>query len=331
MKFEKIYPKRILEEEKQHKAEMEEQSADFSETWRHPEKIITSTGEEVDLYDMRPKEEKTPVPVVMVGGWTANAELWKKNMREFVSRGRRAMIVDATHGADYHPEALDLDERAGDVERRRISGVFAGLDAKGIEKADAVAHSEGCIDLLLAAVSYPERFRNIVLVEPAGMIGSDSLFALLWRNQVKDVPAMTKAHEAQKRGAPGFTFDVHPDDQMFPDVMGKAMKTFSDKRRSFQELLSIARIQTVDLLREVKSKGIGVVIVHGAEDEMFPMNRVAETLRGQKRSDEPDYSNIVDGFYSVKGVHVRFHDQPVEYTQLAEGALTALEAKQSKG
>ena len=50
----------------------------------------------------------------------------------------------------------------------------------------------------------------------------------------------------------------------------------------------------------------------------------------EKQPGESDYSNLLDGFITVKGVHTRFFDQPVEYTQLVEGALTAREALEAE-
>ena len=354
MRLEEIYPKRSPDAEKQHKDSMREQSTDFSEAWKHPEKITTPAGEEVDLYDMRPREQKTSVPVMMVGGFDYNVESWKKNMREFVSRGRRAIMVDAVHGVRRDPEVKKsinaATDKATNVEYRKITALMAGIDAAGVEKIDAVAHSEGCIDLLIAAVSYPERFRNIILVEPAGMIGKDSLLGLAGRNNKGEVPAMNEAHDAQKRGDPRFRFEMHSDDQMFPE----AKRTLIDRLRSVPELFSIAGIQVADLLRKVKEKGIGIIIVSSPEDKMFPIERMIGTVKrdekgdivfdenrkpvmekkgtigNERMADEENFSKVIDGFYSVAGIHERLFNQPVEFTQLFEGAFTALEAKQSK-
>jgi pimeloyl-ACP methyl ester carboxylesterase len=332
---------------------MTNQSTDFSEAWQRPKEITTSRGDMIDMYDMSPKEPKSPVPVIMVGGFDYNVEAWKKNMREFVSRGRRAMMVDAVHGVRPDPEVkrrLDaVTNKATNVEYRKITALMAGLDAAGAEKVDAVAHSEECIDLLIAAVSYPERFRYIILVEPAGMIGKDTVYDLAKRNN-REIPAMNRAHAAQEKGDPRFQFEMHPDDQMFP----QREYTLMDRLRSVPELFSIARIQVVDLLREVKGKGISIIIVSSPDDALFPIERMVGTVRkdaagnimfdehnkpimetkgaigGQKLPDETNFSNLIDGFYSVTGIHERLFNQPVEFTQLFEGALTALEAKQER-
>jgi len=357
LKFHEVYPNRSPEDEARFKADMLEQSADFSKDWR-PEEITTPMGERIHVYFMEPKTPKTQIPVTMFKGWTGNAEQWKGTMRQLDSRGRRTMVVDETHGIAYSPDVQarvdTVTDKATYVEYRKIAANMAALDAKKIEKTDAIGHSEGCIDLLLTALAYPERFHNIVLVEPAGMIGSDTLMRLIWRNQVGDVPAMNAAHEAQKRGDPGFQFNIHPDDPASVDTFGPAMDTPAKAALSASELLSIAWIQVADLLRAVKAKGIGIIIVTGAESKMFPVELMAGTARRDSKGDvmfdekgkvvmetrgaigeekqpgESDYSNLLDGFITVKGVHTRFFDQPVEYTQLVEGALTAREALEAE-
>ncbi|HTR18472.1 MAG TPA: hypothetical protein VMH91_00610 [Candidatus Paceibacterota bacterium] len=351
MRFEQLYPKRTPEEEQKRADERAPEDAKFSEQWKHPQEITTPLGEKIDLYDMRPEHEKTPVPTLLVSGFTGTAELWKKNMRELYTLGRRTLVVDGSHGVDYDPNETNLDKRAMDPEYRKVAAMSAALDGAHVEKADAVAHSKGCIDLVLAAYAYPERFRNIVLIEPAGMNPNESLVQVIWRNQLKDVPSMNKAHEAYKRGDPGYQWDIHPEDSVILDL---SKEITQHPIQVVKELYSIANVRVIDLLRKVKEKGIGIVIVQSPEDEMFraevmtgevSKNEAGEVLAGengkvlmekqgslasQKLSPDEDITKVVDGFYSVKGHHTRFYDQPKEYTQLIDGALTALAAKKGE-
>lgn len=256
MRFEQLYPKRTVEEKKQIEVEREPVDVEFSEKWKHPQEITTSLGEKVTLYDMAPENLKSPTPVLLVSGFSGNAELWKKNMREFYALGRRSIIVDGSHGVEYDRNEIELDKRAGDTEYRKVAAMSAALDGAHVEKADAVAHSKGCIDLVLAAAAYPEKFRNIVLIEPAGMNPNETLMQVLIRNVTKDGPSIKKAHDAYKAGETDWK--IHPDDALEVDL-GKELK--EHPLLSVKEIMSVANTRIVDLLRTVKEKGIGVTII----------------------------------------------------------------------
>ena len=317
-------------------------------------------GEQVPLHYMRPQEPKSDVPVIMVPGWTGNALQWKGTMRQLVSHGRRAMVMDAPHGVRYNRDVQERVDKATDratyVEYRKVAAIMAALDSRKVEKTDAVAHSEGCIDLIMAALAYPERFRTIVLTHPAGMIGEGPFpfISMLYRNQTGDVPAMNAAHEARKRGDPAHTFDIHRDDPVEVDTITPALKGPYGIQNTIVELYSVAWVQIAELLREVKAKGVNVVVMASGDDQMFPAEYmlgkprrdaggkivqdenkrvIMETtgaLTGQIRADEPDSSKVFDQFVLTEGIHVRFFDQPVEYTQLIEEELAAQEAVKAK-
>ena len=375
MRFEQQYPKWTPKQEGRAGEGRELTDAEFSERWKHPQEITTTLGEKVKLYDMRPEHEKTSVPVLCVSGFSGNAELWKKNMREFYALGRRSIILDGSHGVEYDEEEVGkLDARARGPEKRKVAAMFTALDGAHVEKADAVGHSKGCIDVVLAAYAYPERFRNIVLIEPAGMNLLETLGDVIVRNVTEDGPSIAEAHDAFKRGETDWK--IHPDDKLEVNLLGELLSG-----RSVSELRSVANIRVVDLLRAVHEKGINISIVQSEEDKMFhgdvlfgrPLtheedmrwrtqmhreipreaeeilaaveetgeknmldergNTVMDTvgaLERQKRAGEEDLSNIVDDVIRVPGIHVRFYDQPVEYTKLIDGALTELAAKKGE-
>jgi hypothetical protein len=72
-----------------------------------------------------------------------------------------------------------------------------------------------------------------------------------------------------------------------------------------------------DLLRHIRQTGIRISIIHGVDDGTFPMDRVQGVVK----------SDMVDGFFSVKGRHGQFQLEPDGYTRLADFALTAMDSK----
>ncbi len=63
-------------------------------------------------------------------------------------------------------------------EVRKALNILGVLEEKDVEKTDVIAHSEGAVNTLIAASLYPEKFRNIVLFGPAGLIGEDTFTRL---------------------------------------------------------------------------------------------------------------------------------------------------------
>jgi len=85
------------------------------------------------------------------------------------------------------------------------------------------------------------------------------------------------------------------------------------------EVRAIAKTQLPELLREIKKNGTKISVIHGADDDAFPMERVQKMVN----------SEIIDGFYSVKGSHaeVRTKEAKKAYTELARYALEKMSEK----
>lgn len=311
MKFDDIYRPRT-------EAEVtveQENTARFEEQWAGSPRVKIE-NDSLIVYDISPDHEKTPVPTLVIPGWNLRPETWKENIRGLVASGRRTLSVDSAHGVDVKDDETDTE--VPDSERRKIAAFMGAIDAQGVKKVDAIAHSEGCIDVLYAAARSPERFRNIVLVNPGGMIGEDSSLNLALRFTHD---ALLTTADVIKRGR------LSEQTRLTNAVLKNAATA---PIHSFKEMQSIAAADIADLLRVLKEKGIGIVIIHGASDAVFPMERMTQTLHSEKADPTEDITSILDGFYSVAGGHTEFVTNPEPYTRLAEGALTALEEKARK-
>lgn len=75
-----------------------------------------------------------------------------------------------------------------------------------------------------------------------------------------------------------------------------------------------------ELLPHLRDRGIGIVIIHHADDEAFPMERIQRVAKPEQ----------LHGILAVTGLHDDLYVQPDKYTAAAEEMLSALERKQTK-
>ena len=316
MSFEKFHNEKGSVE----RAQMDKRAKDFDTLWNKTSEL--KIGEEVfNIHDVQFGQVKSDVPVLIVPGWGLTSQEWKRSMKELVASGRRTLAVDAVHGSN---ETTKTSNPIPEAVNRKMTTFGKALEDRGISKTDAIAHSGGCIELLLAARESPDQFRTLVLVNPGGMIGEDSLPRLLARF-AKEV--VTGAWNAVRQGK-------------IKEHMAIANKvTHSAVTRpilSFKEAQAIATTEVMNLLKELKSKKVNIVVIHGPSDPVFPMERMRKELQKQKRfhaSESRRTSTIIkilDGVYSVAGGHTDFITNSDTYTWLAEGAISALEVRDAK-
>ena len=286
----------------------------FDEQWEHPDKLVFTDREsesEVGFYDIQPESLKTKIPTAMLGGWGGTAEMYRENMRSLVTAGRRAFSVTAPHGIDYDKAEFSLEDvdNIPDAELRKIAALINSLEEKQIKKIDAIGHSEGCLDIILAATLYPERFRDIVLVNPAGMIGKDNP----WRLATSFAREVVKGYvdEVRKNGL---------SEPMLRAIRETTTAVINDPVQSFREVLALSNAQIHELLIGLREKGIGISIVSAVDDGVFPDKRMQEIVT----------KDMVDGYFTVSGHHAQFQLDAERYTQLADYALEMMQQKRER-
>lgn len=276
-------------------------------------------GHPLRIIDINPREAKSEVPVLIEGGYATYSPLHNKvNILEMARQKRRTLFIDEPRGI----ERKDKKQTPEEIEEfflRQTEAILAALDKKDVREAAIVGHSEGCMSAAVAAYLYPDRIRNLVLFNPGGMIGDDSFVALCYRflteglNELKRKKELMSpaAREQAKEGGEGFKKYL-----------------LEDKTASVNELRAMAKQQIRSLLKQAKRNGVGISIVHGVDDKVFPMKRMQKQAARTPAEKERGDDLIVDGFYSVKGGHGEFVMDPERWTQIADIALTALENKQ---
>jgi pimeloyl-ACP methyl ester carboxylesterase len=310
-RFEQIHKKPTSEDLDREK----QLRASFDDQWNAPD-MLRIGDESFRMYDVRPTTEKTGVPILAMPGWSHTPDVWKENIRHFNGAGRRVITVEAPHGS---VESLALEAELPATEARRLTPFIKMLEAKGVGQVDAVAHSLGAMDALIAASLYPEKFRNIILINPPGLHGKDNVFRLA--RGFAAGTAKENLNEARKSNWASLNAISR----------AGAKAVLGNIPESFKQILTIASTDLSHLLRRLKEKGIGIVVVHAPDDSFFPIERRHEQISKLKQSDDPDeILSILDGVYSVAGTHQSFFLQPEQYSRLVEQALTGLEARGAK-
>jgi len=279
-----------------------------------PEGNIVDEKDIIDV-DPDPENKKFETPVMVVQGWGRNGETFRKRPLEVLAnQGRRVLAFDSPRKIKIDTEQLPPELPMEELQK--AGAIIDVLNQKGIEKTDAIAWSEGGLNLAMAAYMHPERFRNLVLVEPAGMIGRDSLLGLAYRFCIKE--------NRQSK---------IPRDE---SIIGFIKYIAAHPMMCLHEMKQISEADIYELLKALKKAGIGISVVFGTSDQVFPMDRVQETYSGKRINGTVEKSDdILDGFYSVKGTHGEFigHGEKLEpevFPKAVGQILTALEKKTEK-
>lgn len=269
----------------------------------------------IEIIDVKPEHPKTETPVLIAPGFTQGPDTMRRNILTLARGGRRVLMGYAPHGIKAY---ADSDISTSAYQTGKAMAHLETLDHQEVQKVDAVGHSEGALNLLIAAAMCPERFRNLVLINPAGLIGDDSFLEtfkrfsenkVLVKKQAAENPEIKKTDDDSKRE--------------------RAVNFLKNILKTYESSQSVSEAQVESLLMLVKQEGVGIAIIHTVDDQLFPMERVQKmTERARKATGkEVKSSDLIDGFYSIKGGHNQFYLEPEKYTKVIDIALDAMEKK----
>lgn len=277
---------------------MQKKNSEFEEKWAESETMRVG-AKDISIYDIRPEHPKTDVPTIVGLGWSLKPENLKGTMQSLYERNRRVICPDTPHGID-----TENTESYPEIELRKVAALARTLDERQVKKADIVANSEGGIFAVLAAYLYPERFRNLVLVNPAGMIGEDNLLRLNTGFSA-DVVGHVIEDVREKR----------PSEQRL-DVLSSLKVVSGSPLQAIKSTLAIANADLRDMLKEIRKRGVGIEIVYSMEDQIFPPERIMETIGIEH----------TDALRPVAGRHNTFYLNPEPYAEIIDEALDELQA-----
>jgi pimeloyl-ACP methyl ester carboxylesterase len=292
---------------------------EWEEQFKNPEKIPVEGGE-MKVIDLKPEQVRSEVPVVYMRGWATTADIYKGNLKEIARDGRRALVVDQAAGIDM--QNLPDQERTSaesmkdvipmaELELRKVAAFLKLIDTKELDQVDLVMHSEGAIYGAFAAILCPDRIRDLVFIDPAGMVGRENNVQKIILRSLLDFN-LQLGHALK---------NVHGNPEEIKKVLSsqkeKWFKAFAENPRHIAESVpEITKTEIQDLLSILHQLGKKIAIIHGADDKMFTTDSV------QKRVDP----SMIDGFYSVEGTHESSFMDPMRMSKVITNALNSLEA-----
>lgn len=275
------------------------QANHFEQQFANKEIIYTTAGP-TEIVDIKPVFQKDTVPVLLAPGWGDTHQSYEKSLEIIHDGGRRVLSVSHPRRGESAVQYSDFPV----AEARKVQSLIGIIDQKNLGKVDVVAHSEGAIYAIIAATLHPDKFRNLVLVSPGGLIGEDKFHKLVTRMLTSGFRDTTQAMRSSHEKAPFF------------NAARKMARYFAENpKRAIEELNAIAKSDILKMVKNLHDDGIGIAIIQGENDPIFPISRIGEVLKGSKDS--------IDGFYSFKGGHNKIITEP-RYTKSALNALDDL-------
>lgn len=280
----------------------------FESQFAHKEKFELLGGV-IEFVDVKPEHPKTEVPVLFAPGWGETPEALKDVVRIMAERGRRVITLShARRGMDMKDADPSMKKEYPEAQLRKALALIQVLAEKGIEKTDVVAHSEGGINAAIAAALETEKFRNIVFMNVGGLIGKDKFPKLAGRfalSAIKDALNLVQKPDATKQA------------RMNRITREVAKYIAKNPIRALREAVDISESQIHGLLRGLHEKGVGIAVINGVDDPVFPMEKMQQMVKQDQ----------LDGFLSVKGGHPEIILNPEQYIPAADVLLDRLEEK----
>lgn len=244
-------------------------------------------GDQVKVYGVsaetlrktRTVEDETPV--LIAAGFSVNSRASEKTCVGVAEEGRPVMTFDVPpNSRDFDP-ADTYPEGITDMTKMYATGIVRALDIGQEEifhkeqKIDGIGYSMGAISILAAAVQHPDRFRNIVLIDPAGLSNLDDPS---WKRFMQ-LGARSAQHKAQ--------VGAQVEGSVYGDIRYKLFHAQFSSEMAKEQLegglpylvstaATIAQTDLLKLIQEAQQKGIGISVLVGEEDPLFPHEEVAK-------------------------------------------------------
>lgn len=309
-------------------------------------------GISTDTLDVSPDALADKTPVLIAPAWAIPLDAYKDGARVLVENGRRALSM--THPAERDHDLLTNAQRERVREFpaesiRKASELIAFIRAKGADAehpVDVVGHSEGAMNTVIAALLEPDLFRNIILYAPPGFAGPDSRMRLArgYISQViEPMPIIgarnLKSLEARAPLSADDKADIEQlarDGKIGPNLVPisypaipEVERSDDDKKamgsyglsyiRKMPAALKMSQTELLQHTQTLRRHGIGVGIISGVDDLVFPVADMARHLSGGK----------VDAFLAVRGKHGQLADSP-EHAMFAAADILRKLATKSK-
>ncbi|MDP3696795.1 MAG: alpha/beta hydrolase [Candidatus Taylorbacteria bacterium] len=280
------------------------------------EKLHLHEGETLSFRDVQPEKIKTQIPVLFLKAWGTTTENYKDNIIGLAEKGRRVLAINNIYGISA--EHLENIKEARELipDELLLSKVAATLKVfevkEGFDQIDVVAHSEGAIHAIFAALLRPEKFRNLLLVDPAGMVGEDNRSRVI-KGGILDI-ARQVARLYKREGI------ISTAKKVARDAMSFAKAIVAGPKKTWDSIGTISKTQIHERLEVLNDLGVKISIIHGTDDRLYSLDDVQKLTK----------SGTVHGFYSTETTHNEIFLNPKPFNTLIESSLSSLEALSQK-
>lgn len=133
----------------------------------------------------KPPEDAPVEWTVFIGGFSAVKDIYKQEMFDLARSGQHVLFLSPDKGITPTIEDNDyFNVRASalpDTIRNKAAAVALLLQKLNIDNANIIGHSQGGAVAAALAGAHPKATRRLILDNPAGLIGGDSVGKLLGR------------------------------------------------------------------------------------------------------------------------------------------------------
>lgn len=266
---------------------------------------VDSWGGETTYVHIKPEHPVSEHPVLMASGWSEGRHAFKDSAKEVYNSGREAILVDHARrggaGHDSRPSHSIFTEFHGEV-LHKANSLLEVIEASGIDKVNVIAHSEGAINTVVAALQRPQKFNTIILAMPAGMVGKDSLSKLMGRFAPKLIRSMTK--------------DMGENPETAKDInFGGVKYVARNPAKAIREARSMAETSIDDVLELLITDGINIGVLQSNADSIYPAHRIETNVRL-----EGGFANV-DAYASVAAKDAGHDDLLIHPERATNAAL----------
>jgi len=240
------------------------------------------------------------IPIILSSGWGETLEALRSVIFSVASTiNRRVFAFDYAH----------LDNIKGRQDGFPASGYMKAhsfinlLSEKNIDKVDAIAHSEGAINIAIAAYLKPEKFNNIILINPGGMMSNDTFYKLAKRF-ISEFLFEPITFDTTKRFLIYSKYAI--------SVVGYILR---NPIQAFREAIGISKFKIFYLLRNIQKNGVKVSVIVDKNDILFPVEQVKSQAKKAK----------IKNFYLVEGGHNEIHINPDKFMGTIEKIFNSME------
>lgn len=217
-----------------------------------------------------PEQGNNQIPILFAPGWSITLN----HSNDFLVN-----LANTTESSVISLNHLREINEGEEVEDKKADSLELVLNESGFEKVNAIGYSEGAINLLLLALKHPEKFKNIVLLNPSGIIDNTKIIDIL-------------------KVVGGFNVDLMKLKNLKLKSYWESLKYIlnANPLLSIREIIMASGgIDIKDMINELEEKGVKICIVHGNKDQVFPM---------EKMLDETTKSEFYENFHGISSAYI---------------------------